>query len=234
MPITKKEYDDLIEKSDAGQICFFFDPAQCKNFLLDLNNEECESVTGKSLRIESGIVKFIVYFLEPVCLLCAMVSGLFWVKWWGLLVVAGVFAFWILLKSMSSGGKQRIFGPLLIFSCGMFLALVFRGQGPAYITFVIALSMLYLGTTMLYALPVLFFSVLTRSNYAIANLLYENPVDNLNQEMGIPLMWHVDTTNRKLPKSEPQLPSRLFLTIYGIFNKECRDMAFNRRRKPGN
>ena len=92
--------------------------------------------------------------------------------------------------------------------------------------------MLYLSEKMLYALPVMFFSFLARSNYKLVNMVYKNPVDDFNREMGIPFMWHVETPEGKIPQANAKLPSRLFLTLYGFFNKECRTKAFSGRGKP--
>jgi hypothetical protein len=50
MSLTRHEYDDLIERSDAGEICFMFDPTQCKDFLLKLDNPEALATTGNPLR----------------------------------------------------------------------------------------------------------------------------------------------------------------------------------------
>ena len=49
MALRRDEYDQLIARSDAGEICFFFDPAQCKDFLLKLDNAEAMSSIGSSL-----------------------------------------------------------------------------------------------------------------------------------------------------------------------------------------
>jgi hypothetical protein len=86
----------------------------------------------------------------------------------------------------------------------------------------LAVSLLYLAEKMLYALPVLFFSFLTHSNYELVNVVYENPVDDFNREMKIPLMWHAETPEGKIPQENAKLPSRFFLTLYGFFNKKCR------------
>lgn len=226
MALTRQEYEDLLTRSDAGEICFMFDAAQCKDFLLKLNNAEALSSTGNSLRFESRVVRTIVYFLEPVSLLMSMVGGFLWLRWFGLLVAPGVFIFWSLLKSVSSGGRQRLLGPLLTFALGIFLAFAFRNHGVGFIIFAVSLSSLYLAEKMLYALPVLFFSFLTRSNYDFVRVVYEQPVDGFNREMGIPLMWHVETPGGSLPKPSVKLPSHLFLTVYGWMNKECRVKAF--------
>jgi len=200
MPVTRQEYDDLIARSDAGEICFMFDATQCKDFLLKLNNAEALSSTGNSLRFESRIVRTIVYFVEPMSLLVAMVGGFLWLHWWGLLIAPGVFVLWGLLKSVSSGGKQRLVGPLITFGLGVFLAFAFRDQGVGFVVFLLSLSLLYLAEKMLYALPVLFFSFLTRSNYDLVTIVYDQPVDKFNREMGIPLMWHVETPDGRLPR----------------------------------
>ena len=130
MLLTRQEYDDLIARSDAGEICFMFYPIQCKDFLLKLDNAEALSCTGNSLRFESRVVRIIVHFLEPVTLLAAIVAGFVWLKWWGLLVAPSVFIFWSMIKSMSSGGRQGIIGPFITFALGVFLAVVVREQGP--------------------------------------------------------------------------------------------------------
>jgi hypothetical protein len=209
-----------------------FDPTQCKDFLLKLDNAETLSITGNSLRFESRVVRTIVYLLEPVSLLAAIVAGFVWLSWWGLLIAPGVFVFWSLLKSASPGGRQRIVGPLITFALGILLTIAFREQGVGFVIFVLAVSLLYIAEKMLYALPVLFFSFLTHSNYELVNVVYENPVDDFNREMKIPLMWHVETPKGKLPQVKPELPSRFFLTLYGFFNKECRTKALNGRGKP--
>jgi len=232
MPLTRQEYNDLIARNDAEEICFMFDPTQCKDFLLKLDNAEALSKTGKSLRFELRVVRTIVHFLEPVSLLVAIVAGFVWLKWWGLLMAPSVCIFWIMIKSMSSSGRQGIIVPFITFSLGVVLMVVFREQGPACITFILALSLLYLSEKMLYALPVVFFSFLVRSNYELVNVVYDKPVDDFNREMDIPLMWHVETPEGKIPQANPKLPSRLFLTLYGFFNKECRTKAFSGRNKP--
>lgn len=232
MALTRDEYHQLIARSDAGEICLFFDPAQCKDFLLKLDNAEALSRIGNPLRFESGLVRTIVNFIEPASLLAAILAGFLWLKWWGFLTAPGVFVFWMLLKSMSSGGRQRIVVPMVIFLLGVALTVVFRDQGTGYITFALALSVLYLSEKMLYTLPVMFFSLLARSNYELVNMVYEKPVDDLNSEMGVPLMWYVETPEGKLPQAKQKLPSRLFLTLYGFFNKQCRTKAFRGRGKP--
>ncbi|MFC1552827.1 hypothetical protein ACFL6P_09740 [Candidatus Latescibacterota bacterium] len=231
MPLTKQEYDDLIARSDAGEICFMFDPTQCKDFLLKLDNAEALSSLGNSLRFESRVVRFIVSFLEPISLLVAIVASFVWLKWWGLLVAPVVFIIWFMIKSMSSGGIQRIIGPFINFALGVVLAVVFREQGPGLITFIIAMSVLYLLEKMLYALPVLFFSFLVSSNYELVNVVYGLHVDEFNRNMGIPLMWYIETPEGKIPRVTPKLPSRLFLTLYCFFDKECRTKAFSGRDK---
>ena len=170
-------------------------------------------------------MRTIVYFMEPVSLLMPMVGGFLWLHWWGLLVAPGVFIFWSFLKSVSSGGRQRLVVPLFTFALGIFLALAFREQGAGFIIFAVSLSVLYLAEKMLYALPVLFFSFLTRSNYDLVRIVYGQPVDGFNREMGIPLMWHVETPGGRLSKPGVKLPSRFFLTLYGWMNKECRTRA---------
>ena len=92
--------------------------------------------------------------------------------------------------------------------------------------------MLYLSEKMLHALPVIFFSVLARSNYELVKVVYKKPVDYFNREMGVPLMWHFETPEGEIPQESPKLPSRLFLTLYGFFNKECRTKTFSGRGKP--
>lgn len=203
MSLTRDEYDDLIARSDAGEICFMFDPTQCKDFLFKLDNAEALATTGNSLRFESRVVRAIVHFLEPVSILAAMVSGFMWLQWWGLLIVPGVIIFWSLLKSVSSGGRQRLVGPLIIFTVGIFLVFTFRDQGVGFMIFVFSISLLYLAEKMLYALPVLFFSFLTPSNYELMNVLYDKPINEFNREMRIPLMWHVETPQGKIPDIKP-------------------------------
>lgn len=232
MPLSRQEYDNLIARSDAGEIYFMFDSTQCKDFLLKLDNAEALSSMGNSLRFESQVVRIIAYFLEPVSLLLAIVAGFVWLKWWGLLVAIGVFIFWSMIKSMSSGGRQGIIGPFVMFTLGVVLAVGVQEQGPGCITLIIALLLLYLSEKMLYALPVLFFSFLVRSNYELMNVVYDKPIDDFNRQMGIPLMWYVKIPEGKIPQASPKLPSRLFLTLYGFFNKECRTKAFSGRNKP--
>jgi hypothetical protein len=159
-----------------------------------------------------------------------MVGGFLWLHWWGLLIAPSVFVFWSLLKSVSSGGRQRLVGPLITFWIGVLVAFAFRGQGLGFVVFLLSLSLLYLAEKMLYALPVLFFSILTRSNYDFANIVYDQPDDKSNREMDIPLMWHVKTPEGRLPKPCVKLPSRLLLTLYGWMNKECRTRASRARK----
>jgi hypothetical protein len=231
MTLTRQQYDDLIARSDAGEICFMFDATQCKDFLLKLDNAEALSSTGNSLRFESRVVRSIVYFLEPVSLLVAIAAGFVWLRWWGFLIAPGVFLFWSILKSVSSGGRQRLIGPWITFGLGIFVAFAFRDQGVGFVVFVLSLSLLYLAEKMLYALPVLFFSFLTRSNYALVNIVHDQPVDTFNRKMGIPLMWHVEAPDGTLPKPTVRLPSRLFLTLYGWMNKKCRTSAWRNDEK---
>lgn len=226
MPLTRQQYDDLIARSNAGEICFMYDPTQCKEFLLKLDNAEALSRTGNSLRFESRVVRAIVYFLEPASLLVAMVAGFVWLRWWGIFIAPGVFVFWSLLISVSSGGRQRLLGPLITFALGIFFAFTFRAQGVGFIMFAVSMSLLYLAEKMLYALPSVFFSFLTYSNYNLVNVVYDEPLGDLNREMGIPLMWHVETPDGRIPKPSPKLPPRLFLTLYGLMNKECRTKAW--------
>jgi len=232
MSLTRQEYDDLIARSDEGEICFMFDPTQCKDFLLNLDNAEAVATIGNFLRFESRVVRAIAHFVEPLSILVAIVAGFVWLRWWGLLIAPGVILFWSLLKSVSSGGKQRFVGPLLFFTGGIFLAFTFRDQGVGYVIFMLSISSLYLAEMMLYALPVLFFSFLTYSDFELVNLLYDKPIDEFNREMGIPLMWHLETSQGGVPDSYPKMPSRFFLTLYCFFNKECRSKAFSGRHQP--
>jgi hypothetical protein len=61
MPLTRQEYDDLIARSDAGEICFMFDATQCKDFLLKLNNAEALSSTEYG-GIGSGHGKYRIFY----------------------------------------------------------------------------------------------------------------------------------------------------------------------------
>ena len=133
----------------------------------------------------------------------AAAAGFLWVHWWGLLIAPGLLVFLSLLKSRSSCGKQRIVGPLITFAIGILFAFAFRDQGVGFVIFTLAVSLLYLAEKMLYALPVLFFSILTLSNYDLVNAVYEKPLDNFNLKMGIPLMWHVETPEGRIPKAGP-------------------------------
>lgn len=191
--ITQEEYDNLITRSKNGEICFMYDAAQCKDFLLKLNNEESVSIVGNSLRWQSNVIRAIVYFLEPVSLLAAIASAFVWTKWWGLLITPAVFIFWFMLKSASSTGRQRIVLPWLVFGSGIAIAVINREMGLGFMSFMIAMSVLYLAERMLYALPVLFFSLLTHSNHKLVSLLYEKPIDDFNKDIGVPLMWYVET-----------------------------------------
>lgn len=211
MPITKSDYDDLLARRRAGQICFMFDPAQCKNFLLQLDNAHAEQRLGYSFRLESRIIRLIAHVAEPGSLLIAIVFGFVWLKWWGLLLAPLTVGFSAVLKSVACGGRQRIFRPLVVFVAGISLAFLLRERGVAFDIFMSALSVLYLAGTLLYALPVWFFSSLIWSHYELMNAVYSVPIDQFNRGMGIPLMWHVETPGGRPPIAHSGLSRLLIL-----------------------
>ena len=197
MPLSKQQYDELIARSDSQEICFMFDAAQCKDFLLNVDNTDALSAFGDSLWGQSKAVRLLAYVVEPGSLLAAIVAGFVWMGWWGLLAALGVFIFFGTLKASSARGRQGIVGPIVVFSLGLLLAVTLREHGLDCVVFIVALAVLYLSVKMLYALPVVFFSFLVRSNYALVNAVYERPMDEFNRQMGVPLMWHVE-----IPKSQ--------------------------------
>lgn len=222
MPLARDEYCELLRRSSAGEIVFFYDAAQCKDFLLRLNWRAFWADTGTSLRAQCNTIRAIVYAIEPLSLLASMIASFLWLKWWGLLIAPAVFFLWGFLKSVSSGGRQSIAKPLMVFAAGIAASIWFRGQGVGFVVFGLSLSTLYLAEKMLYALPVLFFSFLTRSCYDLVSLLYEQPMDDFNKQIGCPIMWHVETVDGALPKPTVRMPSRAYLALYGMFNRECR------------
>ena len=233
MSLTRVEYETLLQRSDKGEIVFFYDAAQCKDFLLRLNWRTFQADTGKSLRAQCSTIRAIVYAIEPLSLLVSMIASFVWLKWWGLLIAPAVFFLWGFLKSVSSGGRQSIAKPILVFAAGIAASIWFRNQGVGFVIFILGLSTLYLAEKMLYALPVLFFSFLTRSCYELVGLLYERPMDDFNKQIGCPIMWHVETVDGALSKPTVKMPSRTYLALYGMFNKECRTIASNATaRKP--
>jgi hypothetical protein len=179
-------------RNDAGDIQFFFDPAQIKNFLYELNNEESMSRVGNSLLFESRIIRIIQNIIEFLSLLSAIIASIVWLKWWGVLATIGVLIFYWVLKSSSSGGKQYIVIPLIFASLGFLITFLFHQQGFGFIVFGTSVTSLYLAVKMLYALPGLFLSRLIGSNYKLFNILYENPVDEFNKEMGTPMLWYTE------------------------------------------
>ncbi|MBC8549189.1 MAG: hypothetical protein H8D23_06015 [Candidatus Brocadiales bacterium] len=190
MSITKSEYNQLIMRNDAGDIQFFFDPAQIKNFLYQLDNNEATSRIGNSLLFESSVIRIIQNIIEPVSLLVSVIASFAWLEWWGISAALGAIVFWMMLKSSSSGGKQHIAINLIIAIFGFFITLSFQHQGVGFIVFGIATTLLYFSVKMLYALPVRFLSKLIVSNYELFNILYENPIDEFNKEMGVPMLWY--------------------------------------------
>lgn len=192
MSITRSEYNKLVYLNDTGHIQFFFDPAQIKDFLYQLDNAKILSKIGNSLLFESRIIRIIQNITEPISLLISIVSGFIWLKWWGIFTALGLVIFWMLLKSSSSNGKQNIVIHLIIASFGLFATFSFQQQGTSFIFLGVSTTLLYISVKMLYALPVVFLSRLIGSNYELFNILYENPIDNFNKEMNIPMLWYVE------------------------------------------
>lgn len=225
MSLTCTEYESLLQRSKRGEIVFFYDAAQCKKFLLRLNWKTFQSDTGKSLRAQCSTIRAIVYVIEPLSLLVSMIASFMWLKWWGLLIAPVLFFLCVFLKSVSSGGRQSIAKPTIVFAAGIAVSICLRNQGVGFVIFMLSLSTLYLAEKMLYALPVLFFSFLTRSCYDLVSLLYERSIDEFNKQIGCPIMWHVEKVDGALPKPSVKMPSRAYLALYGIFNRECRISA---------
>lgn len=192
MALTRQEYEELLTRRESGDIYFMYDIVQSKEFLLRLNNDEALSSIGNSLRFQSNIIRAIVYFLEPLTFLGSLLGSILWLKWWGIPLALGIIFCWGLLKITSSCGRQKILIPSIITALGLFSAYYFREQGSGFLVFAVSFSFLYFFEKMLYALPVLFFSLLTRSNYDFVKSTYQNPADEFSQEIGAPMMWHVE------------------------------------------
>lgn len=193
MPLTRIEYQTLLERRDKGEIVFFFDAVQCKNLLLRFNWMAFRDETGKSLLSQCRTIRAIVYGFEPFSLLVSMTASFIWLKWWGLFIAPSVFLLWCFLKCGSCVGQQSIFKPIVIFIAGIAVAVWFYSQGVGFVIFMVSLSSMYLAEKMLYDLPVLFFSLLTRSCYEFVNLIYERPTDDFGNYTGCPIMWHCET-----------------------------------------
>lgn len=222
MPLTREEYVRLLERSEAGEITLFLDPTQCKDVLLKIRHVQFKAETGTSLRAYCNTIKAITYVLDPFFMITAMVGACWWLKWWGCVLVPAIIALSCLLKSSSSGGRQRLLRPLLLFAMGLEIAVLFRNQGPGFIVFMLGLSFMYLAEKMLYALPVLFFSFLIPRSYELASMVYEDFADDFNRQLGCPVMWYAETVDGKVPEPPVKMPSRLYLTLYGLLNKQCR------------
>ena len=179
-------------QSDIGEIQFFFDPAQIKNFLYELDNTEAASRVGNSLLFESRVIRTIENIIEPLSLLFSIAGGFMWLNWWGMLTAIGVLIFWWWLKSSSSMGKQYIIIPLTISLLGFFIIFLFQQEGAGFIVFGVSITLLHCAVKMLYALPGLFLSKVVGSNYRLFNILYENHIDNFNRKMNYPMMWYVE------------------------------------------
>jgi len=191
MSITKNEYNRLMIRSDSGEIQFFFDPAQIKEFLYQLINDKAADTVGDSLLFESRVIRSI-FKISAISLLVSIIAGFVWLEWWGISTTLGLILFWMFLISSSSGGKQHIVFPLIVALFGFFATYYFQYQGTSFIVFGISSTLFYLSVKMLYALPGILLSRLITSNYELFNLLYENPVDSFNRELGVPMLWYVE------------------------------------------
>ena len=216
MALTRTEYDDLLRRNDAGEIVFYFDAAQCKDFFLHFNWKVFRAETGKSLRLQCSIIRTIIYGLEPLFLLITMISTFLWLKWWGWLIAPVVFLGWSFLKSMAAGGRQGLIKPIIVFVVGVAVMIGFRSEGLGFVIFMLSLSCLYLTEKMLYALPVLFFSLLNFSCYELVRLVYERSINDFSKQLGIPLMCYVTTVEGAPSKLLVQKPSRAYIALYGM------------------
>jgi hypothetical protein len=192
MSITKSEYDKLLIRRNNGEIQFLFDPAQIKNFLYQLDNGKAIDTIGDSLLFESRIIRS-MNAINAISLLVSIIAGFVWLNWWGASTALGLILFWMFLTSSSSGGKQHIVFPLIVSLLGFFTTFYFQYQGAGFTVLGVSTTLLYLSVKMSYALPTRLLSRLIISNYKLFDLLYENPIDGFNKELGVPMLWHVET-----------------------------------------
>jgi hypothetical protein len=187
---TPLEYADLLRRRYAGEILFYFDPVQCKDFLLRLDYNAFKELTSISLRGQCTVVRAIAYGLEPLALFLSLASPYFWLGWLGMIASPAVYGFWVLLKVTSSVGRQQVYWHFVLFAFGIALAILFRGYGLGFTLFTFGISTLYLAVKMLYALPVLFSSKLAFSCYAFARFACGHTSCPVTQG---PMMWHKAT-----------------------------------------
>jgi len=69
MEITKEQYDEILKKQDAGEILLYIDTASFRKFFTEINNAKVKELIGESLQMESYVIKFIMFVLEPLTLL---------------------------------------------------------------------------------------------------------------------------------------------------------------------
>ncbi len=201
---TMAEYAELVRRRGADEIGFYFDSAQCRDFLLRLDHDKFRSLTEISLQTPCTVIRVITYALEPGALLVAIIASFFWLGWFGLLAAPITCAFWAWLKATSCVGRLHIARHVALFALGIAAAVWFRSQGTGFVAFAVSLATLYLGVKMLYALPVLVFSRLSTRCYEVVRFAYGHSSDVVTQG---PMMWHKSAKAGKVPPPEIELPT---------------------------
>lgn len=184
MEVTKEQYDEILKRQDAGEILLYIDTASFRKFFTDINNAKVKELIGESLQMESYVIKFIMFILEPLSLLTTIVASVFLFKWFALLIIPVLVLLWGFLKGQASIGRQKIFFPLVLLVVGIIAALSYQEYGGWFKLLVIGLPATYFSSKLLYYLSARFGFMLIHRNYKFFKLFYEKP-----EGAAIPMIW---------------------------------------------
>jgi hypothetical protein len=183
MEITREQYKEILEKQAAGEITLYNDPASCRKFFSEADNQKIEEIIGESIQKEKFVINSLLV-LEVLSLLLALIASIFVLKWFALLFVPVLILSFIAIKTSASAGRQSISFPLLFVIVGFLTAFSNPGQGLWFIILVISLPATYFFSKLLYYLSSRFAFMLLHRNYEFFKLVYQKP-----DSAQIPMVW---------------------------------------------
>lgn len=164
-------HQEFIKRAEKGEALIRIEPTGARKFFTDTVQSVIKEKVGESLLTERLFVKT-CWLLGYACLMAAMITGVFALKWYSIIAIPVMLIAFIILSGEASMGRQRIRDAILLMVICAVLAYYLRDKGTSMVVWLMLLPLPYFFIRLTYDLATRFLHLLSVRNEKAFNLLY--------------------------------------------------------------
>lgn len=184
MPVSKSEYQRIVEAQSSGTLTIYIDTSGFRKLLVDkINPQKLSAAIREPVESRVQLIRILTY-LDAIAPLLASILSLFAFGWLGILGSLFAFALWASHKMHASRGAQHILPvTVVVIVCITTVFILPLASGVAK-AFIMSLGLIVFMGRLLYFMTSRLVFDLIHSNYEFFNMFYLQPESAI-----VPLIW---------------------------------------------